>query len=115
MTEPSPAPEPAVKLEQHTLVEPIVRGDTKIEALTIRKPHGPELRGLSLQDIMSTDISTLYLLIPRVSMPPITQDEAYALDPQDLAEIGGIIRGFFMTRAEKAMIEAVIAVHAPKT
>lgn len=97
------------------LSEPVVRGDTKIESLFIRKPRGGELRGLTLQDVINTDFLTLFKLIPRISEPPITQEEAEALDPADLAEIGGVLRGFFMTSGERQLIEAFIEQHSPKT
>lgn len=94
---------------------PIVRGETRIETLRLRKPRSGELRGLTLQDVMQTDFTALLTLIPRISEPPLTADEADRLDPADIAEIGGTIRGFFMTRAERQMLEAMLAAHQPKT
>lgn len=97
-----------------TLAEPIIRGDTRITKLTLRKPRAGELRGLALQDLIQTDVSALLKVIPRVSNPPLTQDEADQLEPEDLTEIGGAIRGFFMTTAEKQLVEQLIAEHQPK-
>lgn len=87
------------------LVEPIVRGDTKITSLILRKPKAGELRGLTLQDLLTTDVSTIITLVPRISDPILTDVEARDLDPADLAQIGGAIRGFFLTPAERALIE----------
>lgn len=87
------------------LAEPIVRGETTIDSLILRKPKSGELRGLTLQDLLTTDVSTIITLVPRISDPILTDAEARNLDPADLAEIGGVIRGFFLTRAEKALIE----------
>lgn len=98
-----------------TLAEPVVRGDTRIETLRLRKPRAGELRGLSLQDVIQTDFTALLTLVPRISEPPLTGEEADRLDPADIAEIGGTIRGFFMTRAEKQLMEAMIAAHQPRT
>ena len=106
--------EPKRRFETVTLSEPVVRGEKRIESLNIKKPSGGELRGLTLQDILATDVAALLKLIPRVTDPPITQMEADQLEPEDLAEIGGTIRGFFMTKAEKQAIEALIAEHRPK-
>lgn len=116
----TPAPHPAPpsganRFATIALADPIQRGETTIERLTIRKPKAGELRGLTLQDLLSTDITALLKLIPRVSDPPLTGDEADALDPADLSEIAGAIRDFFMTRGERAMLEAVIAAHQPKS
>jgi|JI8StandDraft_2_1071088.scaffolds.fasta_scaffold00364_24 hypothetical protein len=87
------------------LVEPIVRGETRITSLILRKPKSGELRGLTLQDLLTTDVTTIITLVPRISDPILTDAEARELDPADLAEIGGVIRGFFLTRAERALIE----------
>lgn len=98
-----------------TLGTPVRRGETEIAELQIRKPKAGELRGLVLADILQTDVTALLTLIPRVTEPPLTSAEANDLEPEDLAEIGGAIRGFFMTPAEKAMIETMIDQHRPKT
>ncbi|MEC8035955.1 MAG: phage tail assembly protein [Pseudomonadota bacterium] len=98
-----------------TLAEPIRRGETTIEKLTLRKPKSGELRGLSLRDILSSDITATMEIIPRISDPILIKDEVEDLDAEDLAEIGGVIRGFFMTAAEKKAIELYIADHQPKT
>lgn len=111
----TPAAPNAPKFETVTLVEPITRGDTKIEQLTLRKPKAGELRGLSLSDVIGTDISALLRLLPRISEPPLTDDECANLDPADLTEMGGTVRGFFMTKAERQLMEAMIAEQTPKT
>ena len=98
-----------------TLATPIKRGDTAYETLQIRKPKAGELRGLSLQDVIGLDITALLTLIPRISEPPLTKPEADALETEDLHEIGGGIRDFFMTKAERSMLEAVIAQHQPSS
>jgi hypothetical protein len=96
------------------LAEPIKRGDTSIDNLTIRKPSAGQLRGLSLQSLLSLDITAILTVVPRISMPPVTQAEADGLDPADLAEIGGAIRDFFMTQGERKLLEMMIEQHAPK-
>ncbi|WP_439571188.1 phage tail assembly protein [Sphingomonas sp.] len=98
-----------------TLSSPIARGTTTIDTLTIRKPKAGELRGLTLQDLVGTDVTALLKIIPRISSPVLTQEETDNLEAEDLTEIGGTIRGFFMTSAEKKLIEAMIAEHQPKT
>ena len=97
------------------LAEPIVRGETSIDRLSLRKPKAGELRGLALGDLIQLDIGTILRVVPRISEPSLTDEECAALDPADLSEIGGTIRGFFMTKAERQMLEAVIAEHQPKT
>lgn len=112
---PAPTADTRPLFETVTLSVPLQRGETSISALSIRRPKAGELRGLNLQDIITTDIVAMLTLIPRVSEPPITAEEANALDPADLSEIGGAIRGFFMTKGEKAVMEAMAAQYQPKT
>lgn len=88
-----------------TLVEPIVRGETPINTLVLRKPKAGELRGLSLKDLLTSDVGTIITLVPRISDPILTDAEAAMLDPADFAEIGGVIRGFFLTMAEREYIQ----------
>lgn len=93
-----------------TLSSPIKRGDTEITELGLRKPKAGDLRGgLTLQGLITTDIAALLVLIPRISSPPLAPHEVEDLDPADLTEIGGTIRGFFMTAAERMMLEAMMA------
>lgn len=98
-----------------TLGTPIKRGETEIGAIALRKPKAGQLRGLSMQDVLTTEVSAVLKLIPRISNPPLTQDEADDLDTSDFAEIAGAIRGFFMTKAEMAAVETLMAEHRPTT
>lgn len=112
MTEPSAEVPPAKdegRFHTITLSEPITRGETTIDALTLRKPTAGELRGLTLQELINTDINAILKMVPRISNPALNLEEASNLDPADLAEIGGTIRGFFMSKAEKELMAALMA------
>lgn len=98
-----------------TLAEPIVRGTTEIAEITLRKPRAGELRGLTVQELIATDVTTILKLIPRISNPPLTQHEADALEADDLTEITGAVRGFFMTTAEVKLFEQMIEEHQPRS
>lgn len=116
MTDTTPAAEaPGDNMVEVTLSSPIQRSETLIEKLHLRKPKAGQLRGLSLQDVLTSEITALLKLIPRISNPPLTDPEADELAPADLAEIGGAIRGFFMTAAERKMLEAMVAEQRPKS
>jgi len=91
-----------------TLSEPIVRGETSITEIAIRKPKSGELRGLSIQDLMTARVSAVLDVLPRISMPPITQQEADNLEAQDLAACAGAIMDFFLTAADRKAIEKVL-------
>lgn len=87
-----------------TLETPIVRGEQRIESITLRKPAAGELRGLALADLLRSDVSALQTLLPRISTPTLTAADAAALDLPDLAAIAGEVLGFFMSRADKAAL-----------
>ena len=87
-----------------TLETPIVRGEQRIDAITLRKPAAGELRGLALADLLRFDVSALQTLLPRISMPTLTAADAAALDLPDLAAIAGEVLGFFLSRADKAAL-----------
>lgn len=96
------------KFETVTLSEPLVRGEQVIEKLTLRKPRAGELRGIALPELINTDIAAILKVLPRISEPVLTPHECDNLDPADLAEIGGTIRSFFMTSAEREILQAMI-------
>lgn len=98
----------ANKFETITLEEPIVRGETAITDLTLRKPSAGELRKLSLKDLINTDIDAILELLPRISDPILNDHEVNAICPGDLAQVGGVIRGFFLTPAERAAYQKMV-------
>lgn len=96
------------------LVEPIGRESGDIPTLTLRKPKAGELRGLSIKDLVNSDVSAVITVLPRICDPFISEHEAASLAAEDIAEIAGTIVGFFMSPAQKkAMAEMVGA--APST
>lgn len=88
------------------LEKAIVRGEQKIDRVTLRKPQSGELRGLQLATLMAMDVLALQTLLPRITSPALTAHDVASLDPADLLNIGLEITGFFMTRAEKASLPA---------
>ncbi|MCC2602545.1 phage tail assembly protein [Sphingopyxis yananensis] len=80
------------------------RGDETITKVTLRRPKAGELRHLNLQDLFQADVSAVLTLLPRISDPIMTPQECEDLDPIDLMELGGAIKGFFLSRAMKEMI-----------
>ena len=91
-----------------SLAEPIVRGDTRITELVLRKPKAGELRGLSIQELMNARATATLDLLPRIAMPPITQPEADALEPEDLAACSGAIIDFFLTPADRTQMKKML-------
>ena len=86
------------KIALVTLDQPIVRGETSIPTLQIRKPGPGELRGLSLRTLCEADADAMLALLPRITMPPLTDDEVAALDLADFVECCNQVAGFLPQR-----------------
>jgi hypothetical protein len=102
------APAREVSFEEVTLEQPIVRGSTTIDRIQLRRPTAGELRGLQMQSLGQGDVNAVLALIPRISMPPLIAQEAEQLEIADLAAITGVVMGFFMSTAERAMLAKVM-------
>ena len=85
-----------MKIATVTLETPIVRGDTSVATLQLRKPASGELRGLSLAEITTLKTDALIELLPRITIPNLTGAEVEALDPADLFQCAIEVAGFFL-------------------
>ncbi len=81
-----------------TLDTPIKRESGEIRVITLRKPNGAALRGLSLQAVITMDYSALQTLVPRIADPSITPAEFGALEPADLLNVGVGVASFFVPK-----------------
>lgn len=87
--------------ETLTLDTPIARGDTRIEAVTLRKPTAGELRGVSLTDILQMNVDALTVVLPRISTPTLLKQDVTAMDPADLVQLGSAVAGFLLPKAAR--------------
>jgi len=78
-----------------------------VTKITLRKPKAGELRGLLLTQLMQMDVGSLIRLTPRISMPPMTEDQVAALPPEDLLAIGTQVSLFFVGKDQRAMLPAM--------
>lgn len=90
------------KLAKVPLEEPIVRGETTISTLTLRKPQGGELRGFNFMSLTQLDVDTVIKLIPRINLEGVTEHEAAQMDAEDLLQCAVEIGSFFLTAEMKA-------------
>ncbi len=88
------------------LEEPIKRGETKITEITLRKPAAGELRGLKLTDLLQGDVNANIRLLPRISQPTLTEQEAAALDVADLVMCADAVAVFLQKKGAAASPEA---------
>lgn len=84
-----------------TLDEPIKRGNTTIETITLRKPKAGELRGVSLVDLGNLSVIALQQVLPRITTPTLTSHEIGNLDPADLLELGAVVGSFLVKKADR--------------
>ncbi len=91
--------EPVIKTI--TLEAPIKRGDTEITEIQIRKPKVGELRGVSLSQLMSMDVTELTKVMPRITQPTLTAEEIQNMDPADLIQIAIEVAYFLAPKALK--------------
>lgn len=87
-----------------TLSEPIVLGETTITDLTLRKPKGGDLRGLSVQELVQGDANAMMSLVPRICTPTITSQHVAEMEVDDFASVANAVVGFFMSKSQKAML-----------
>ncbi|REC94890.1 phage tail assembly protein [Kushneria indalinina] len=80
---------------------PIKRGEQTIDSVSVRKPSAGELRGVNLSDVLQLQTDAIMKLIPRLSVPSITEHEARQMDPADLVQLGGEIAGFLVSKRVK--------------
>lgn len=97
MTEPT-APE----FRTVNLDSPVVRGETTIDTLKLRKPRSGELRGLSLVDLGQLKVDALTKILPRISLPALTEVEVGNMEPADLLACGAEIGSFLLQRSQRA-------------
>lgn len=104
MSKDTPAKQPETATV--TLDTPIQRGDTTITSVTLRKPRAGELRGLSLSDLLTTNVDAHIKLLPRISTPTLIAAELDAMDPADLAALAGEVIGFLLPKATRDSLPA---------
>ncbi len=85
-----------------TLEEPVKREGGDITSIQLRRPSSGELRGLSLSELLTMQVDPLIKLLPRITLPTLTEAEIKKLSPADLVQLGGEVIGFL---APKAVLE----------
>jgi hypothetical protein len=84
-----------------TLDTPLMRGEQKIEQITLTKPNAGTLRGVSLAALANSDVDALIKVLPRMTYPALTEHEVARLDLSDLISLAGKVVGFLSPAAER--------------
>jgi len=81
-------------MEKLTLKKPLKNGKDKITEINIKSPNAGALRGLSLTDLADLKVDAILKVIPRITDPIITEEQAEALSFGDLIAVGGALAKF---------------------
>lgn len=84
-----------------TLDTPLMRGEQKIEQITLTKPNAGTLRGVSLAALANSDVDALIKVLPRMTYPALTEHEVARLDVSDLISLAGKVVGFLSPASER--------------
>lgn len=98
------APAPDGQTIKVRLAHPIKRKGGDVIALTLRKPKAGALRGLKIEELYQTDVNSLLVLLPRITEPTLIPAEIEDMESEDLIELAGAVKGFFMSAEMKAAI-----------
>lgn len=116
MTDSETTPQVATPAQTVTirLNTPIRRAGGDIAEITLRKPKAGALRGLKIEDLYQTDVNALIVLVPRISEPALIAAEIEDMESDDLIELAGAVKGFFMSAEMKAAINRLLGVPSAK-
>lgn len=85
---------------------PVIRGEQKIEQITIRRPKGRDLRGLHYTQIAQGQNEQMATLLSRITDPTITENELLDMDMAQLSELGGQVIDFlFQSKTQRVLSE----------
>ncbi|HAI0063241.1 TPA: phage tail assembly protein [Escherichia coli] len=76
------------------LIKTITRGEQVITDVTLLKPTAGTLRGVSLASVANTDVDALIKVLPRMTMPSLTEQEVAALELPDMLSFAAKVVGF---------------------
>ncbi|MFE1572202.1 phage tail assembly protein [Comamonas odontotermitis] len=70
-----------------TLLEPLQRQGQTITTVQLLKPRVGELRGIALNELLTSKPEALVNLLPRITQPMITEKEIWAMDGDGLVQM----------------------------
>ncbi|AWK14760.1 phage tail assembly protein [Candidatus Fukatsuia symbiotica] len=88
-----------------TLDTPLVRGESTLNDITVRKPLAGALRGAKIQALLETDVDALMIVLPRVTTPALTKSDIMALNPADLYRLSVELIYFLLPKSVKSSFQ----------
>lgn len=77
-----------------TLENPLKRGEQMVTEITLIKPTAGTLRGVSLAAVAGSEVDALIKVLPRMTVPMLTEQEVTAMELPDLVALAGQVVGF---------------------
>lgn len=77
-----------------TLEKPVKRGEQLFTEITLVKPNAGTLRGVSLAAVANSEVDALIKVLPRMTVPMLTEQEVAAMELPDLVALAGQVVGF---------------------
>ncbi|MBL0909117.1 phage tail assembly protein [Pectobacterium carotovorum] len=84
-----------------TLETPIKRGETIIDTITLIKPTTGTLRGVSLAALAGSDVDALIKVLPRMTIPALTETDITRMELPDMIAIAGKVVGFLTPKSQQ--------------
>ncbi|MEI7250030.1 phage tail assembly protein [Pectobacterium carotovorum] len=84
-----------------TLETPIQRGETVIDTITLIKPNTGTLRGVSLAAVAGSDVDAMIKVLPRMTLPALTETEITRMELPDMIAIAGKVIGFLTPKSQQ--------------
>jgi len=81
---------------------PIMRGETRLDSITMRRPDSGALRGLSLVQLGQMNVDEIRKLLPRITLEGLIVEEVDRIDPADMMEIAGELGDFLLPKRHRA-------------
>lgn len=78
-----------------TLGYALMRGEQEIKTISFRKPVTGDLRGLTVTQLLNTDVDQMSAFLPRITTPSIMASEIEKLPVSDFLNLSMKALGFF--------------------
>ncbi|WP_034458936.1 phage tail assembly protein [Buttiauxella noackiae] len=82
-----------------TLDTPVIRGNTTLAEITVRKPHSGALRGIRLQALIEMDVDSIMTVLPRVTTPALSKTELMLMEPSNLLQLAMALVTFLLPKS----------------
>ncbi|MDE1474130.1 phage tail assembly protein [Xenorhabdus bovienii] len=84
------------------LETPLVRGNSEITEVMVRKPNSGALRGARLQALLEMDVDSMLLVLPRITTPALTKNDLMMMSPGDLINLSVEVVNFLLPKSVKS-------------